>query len=390
MYEGYLDSFYNRFTNIQNLTYKEHLDLLLNDTTEFVASYNSAFRRLGVDSNCIIANDSDLQKKWGTEFMTSLNRNPDILYNQVAEYQPDILWIDNLTFTDKVWLSEIKKVRSIKLVVAYHCSPYNSKIIERLHCVDFVITCTPGLMQEMTNNGIKAYMVYHGFDNNLLSRIKKDSTIKKHDLIFSGSLTSGGKFHSERIAFIEELLKTDVYIDLFVNLESKYKIKVKQMLNLIYILLSKLKINNPEKSFPILGYGASRVSGYSKELLTKKQPPVYGITMYDLFCNSKIVLNYHGGISGNYAGNMRLFEVTGVGSCLLTDNKKNMNDLFVAGNEIITYDNPQDCIQKASWLLDHEAEREEIALAGQQKTLTSHTVEDRCRTMIDILSKELR
>jgi len=391
MYKGYLNSFYNRFIEAKKLTYSEHLALLLNDSTEFVSSYNKTFRRLGIDSECIIANDNELQKKWCIENLTGKNRNPDILGAQVAKSQPDVLWIDNLSFTDKEWLNGIRKtVKSIKLVVGYYCSPFNSKIFERFMYVDLLFTCTPGLEQEMTKNGIKCYHVYHGFDTDLLGRIAKETNEKKHDFIFSGSLTTGGKFHGERIAFIEELLKAGVDMDLFVNIENKYKIKAKQMLHLIYNLLSKSNVENLEKRLPLLEYGSKPVSGYSEKLLQRLEPPVYGIDMYNLFFNSKTILNYHVGIAGNYAGNMRLFEVTGIGSCLLTDNKKNMNDLFVTGNEIITYDNPQDCIQKVLWLLDHEAEREKIAHSGQQRTLKSHTVENRCLTMIDILNKELR
>jgi len=86
---------------------------------------------------------------------------------------------------------------------------------------------------------------------------------------------------------------------------------------------------------------------------------------------------------------MRMFEVTGVGSCLLTDNKKNMNDLFIPGVEVVTYDNPDDCIEKAKWLLNHEEERKKIAFAGHQRTLKFHTVENRCRTIIEIIENEL-
>jgi spore maturation protein CgeB len=97
----------------------------------------------------------------------------------------------------------------------------------------------------------------------------------------------------------------------------------------------------------------------------------------------------HIGVAGNFAGNMRLFEVTGVGSCLLTDNKKNLADLFDVGNEIVVYDNPQDCIEKAKWLLENEQERKKIAAAGNKKTLEKHTVENRCKLILDIIDQEL-
>ena len=80
-------------------------------------------------------------------------------------------------------------------------------------------------------------------------------------------------------------------------------------------------------------------------------------------------MNIHIGVAGDYAGNMRIFEVTGVGSCLLTDNKKNMSDLFEPGKEVVVYDSPEDCIAKVKWLLENENERKKIAGSGQKKTL---------------------
>jgi spore maturation protein CgeB len=142
--------------------------------------------------------------------------------------------------------------------------------------------------------------------------------------------------------------------------------------------------------FQILHYGNTWVDSYSDNLLTHKRPPVYGTDMFNLFLDTKIVLNFHLGMAGDYAGNMRMFEVTGVGSCLLTDNKKNMRDLFDIDTEVIVYDNEEDCVAKIKWLLDHEEDRKRIAASGQHKTLKYHTVENRCRTIIEIINNELK
>ena len=41
------------------------------------------------------------------------------------------------------------------------------------------------------------------------------------------------------------------------------------------------------------------------------EPAVFGLDMYKLISKSKIILNIHGEIAGDYAGNVRLFEATG-------------------------------------------------------------------------------
>ncbi|MDQ3755068.1 MAG: glycosyltransferase, partial [Acidobacteriota bacterium] len=78
-------------------------------------------------------------------------------------------------------------------------------------------------------------------------------------------------------------------------------------------------------------------------------------------------------ISPVSASNMRLFEATGVGSCLLTDWRANISTLFEPDREVVTYRNAEECIEKATYLLDHESERQQIARAGQRRTLREHT-----------------
>jgi spore maturation protein CgeB len=154
-------------------------------------------------------------------------------------------------------------------------------------------------------------------------------------------------------------------------------------------LTGRKNMKRLSKWVPLFEYGLAPVCYYSDKLLKRKHPPLYGMDMYKLFNNSKIVLNFHIGIAGEYAGNMRMFEVTGAGSCLLTDNKSNLSDLYEIGKEIVAYDNVQDCVSKAKWLLGNDGARKEIALAGQRRTLRDHTVETRCKQIIDIIKENL-
>jgi spore maturation protein CgeB len=111
--------------------------------------------------------------------------------------------------------------------------------------------------------------------------------------------------------------------------------------------------------------------------------------MLRLLSRSKICLNSHGGVAGEYAANIRMFEVTGAGSLLVTDDKKNIKDLFIPDTEIITYSSPGECISKLKWLLDKPEEIKKIALEGQQKTLKNHTLEQRVGLLNEIILKEL-
>jgi len=106
--------------------------------------------------------------------------------------------------------------------------------------------------------------------------------------------------------------------------------------------------------------------------------------MFKQLSNSKITLNVHGGVAGNSAVNMRLFEVTGVGSCLLTDWKKNLNELFEIDKEVIAFKTADECIEKTKWLLNNPDEREKIAKAGQARVLKDYNFEIRARQLDEI------
>ena len=390
MYPGSLDTFYLKYPDLNDLTYKEHIDFLLENTTEFIGSYNRNFNRAGLFAECIIANDTRLQNKWCIEKGIKTEDYQSIILSQVKSFSPDILWIEDLNYSDPGWLSDVKReVKSIRLIIAYHCSPFNKKVLDNLKGVDFLITCTPGLKTEIENLGKKSFLVYHAFDKDLLSKISEKNEFTD-DFIFSGSLISGGNFHSKRIALIESIIKADIGIGLYVNLEKNYRIRAKQLIYFLSSFLRNLKMDNLVERHKFFDYGKTWVDTYSGNLLKLKKKPVYGIDMYNLFNLSKVVLNYHIGVAGDYAGNMRMFEVTGIGSCLLTDNKKNIKDLFDPGSEIVVYDNAEDCAAKVKWLLEHESERQEIALAGQKRTLAVHTVENRCISIIDIINSELQ
>ncbi len=82
---------------------------------------------------------------------------------------------------------------------------------------------------------------------------------------------------------------------------------------------------------------------------------------------------------------MRLFEATGVGSCLLTDWKNNLSDLFEPDAEVVAYRNAEECIEKAEYLLRHEGERQKIAAAGQCRTLRDHTFARRAEQLDQLI-----
>jgi spore maturation protein CgeB len=117
--------------------------------------------------------------------------------------------------------------------------------------------------------------------------------------------------------------------------------------------------------------------------------PVIALEYFKVLARSKINLNNHIDCAGEFAGNIRLFEATGVGSCLMTDWKVNLPEMFEPDVEIVTYRTADECAEKVRYLLDHEDELRSIAAAGHRRTLRDHTYRKRAERVDEIFSRLL-
>jgi spore maturation protein CgeB len=82
-----------------------------------------------------------------------------------------------------------------------------------------------------------------------------------------------------------------------------------------------------------------------------------------------------------------MFEATGMGALLITDSKKNMDEFFKSGSEVITYKSAEDLTAKIKYYLKNEKERLKIAKSGQKRTLKDHTYKKRMIELDKILRK---
>jgi spore maturation protein CgeB len=133
-----------------------------------------------------------------------------------------------------------------------------------------------------------------------------------------------------------------------------------------------------------------RAARYSVALRNSIREPLFGLEMMKALARAKIGFNIHVDAAGKYAGNIRLFEVTGAGSCLVTDWKQNLHELFDIDKEIVTYSSAPECLEKVTWLLNHPAKRKAIAAAGRARTLSHHSFEVRSRQLNAIIEENFK
>lgn len=108
---------------------------------------------------------------------------------------------------------------------------------------------------------------------------------------------------------------------------------------------------------------------------TKKIPELdhcnYGMVDYYtkmplVFANSRINLNIslrsiHSGIP------LRVLDIMACGGFVLSNWQPEIEEYFVEGVEIVTFDSLEDCLEKMAYYLTHEEKRKQVAAAGKRK-----------------------
>ncbi len=85
--------------------------------------------------------------------------------------------------------------------------------------------------------------------------------------------------------------------------------------------------------------------------------------------------------------NMRHFEITAHGGFMLTYDTPELHKHFEVGEECESFRHEQELLEKIGFYMNNPKRRQEIALAGQQRTLKNHLYSHRITTMVDLLTQ---
>lgn len=382
-------------------SYAEQLASLMGDACYWADMWSMALRPLGWAMEEIVANARSLQTQWAAEAGVRFQESSwqlDILRAQVQRFQPEFLFLTDYATFPAAFVRSLREVApSIRRIGVWCGAPYRNPAIFR-EC-DVVLTCVPELQQHFVAEGHDCRRIDHAFDPRILSRI----TIGETDTAvgFIGSIILRHQFHSERERLLRQLLKK---IDLTIWSDLDQPSRRSLLLMLIkrggYDTVAVLRrLGVPEsvwKRIPVL----DRIAQWSerpfipkrfpKPLLRVARPAVYGLEMFERLQRTQVSLNTHLDLSIESASNIRLFEATGVGSCLLTDWKKNLTVYFEVDREVATYRSLEECVEKARYLLDHPSKRREMAQAGQRRVLAAHTFAHRAPLLAEALRGDTR
>lgn len=150
------------------------------------------------------------------------------------------------------------------------------------------------------------------------------------------------------------------------------------------------------KKLLIAGYWWDRLQGFAKlESKIKTGIWISPEESASYYSGARIVINMHRSIDDTTNKNTRLipahsinprsFEISACGQLQLTDGRANLGTMYTPGQEIATYDSPQDLMSKINYYLEHEEERRQIAWRGLERTMRDHTYRNRIVHMLDLI-----
>lgn len=84
---------------------------------------------------------------------------------------------------------------------------------------------------------------------------------------------------------------------------------------------------------------------------------------------------------------LRMFEVPAVGTALLTENHKTLDQFFELDKEIMAFSSQEEMVDKAMFLLKNDSLRNAIAKAGKERIEKQHTSHIRLQTILNEINK---
>ncbi len=315
-------------------------------------AYSHHLRALGWEAAEVICNADVLQERWALEHDLALvgnvhDRRRQIVAAQVAAYRPDVLYVFEWSPLGDGFLADMRG--RVGLLVGQIASPL--PVNRTFAAYHLMVSSWPPIVDHFRAQGQGGEYLRLGFDERVLNWL--EARWPREGVTFVGGFAPS---HPDRAAWLEHVLRThdvDVY-----------------------------------------GYGVAQTATDSP-IRARHRGEVWGRRMYEVLAQSRITLNRHaridvrGRVSTAYANNMRLYEATGVGTCLVTEHRPHLRELFEAGVEVVAYEDEADCIEKVRYYLEHDDERAAVARAGQRRTLRDHTYAQRMSELDGILRRHL-
>jgi hypothetical protein len=124
-----------------------------------------------------------------------------------------------------------------------------------------------------------------------------------------------------------------------------------------------------------------------EEFPDRCHPTVFGGDMFRLL--ERATASVHHEVNGA-ATSLRLFETTGAGAALVTNEVTGLDRLFEPGTEVLTYRTEQEAVSLVRSIVEDPSLALAVGRAGHARTMRDHTTATRARQLSDILAERLQ
>jgi len=367
-YTRYLNQFYQNHPKLINESFNTQTNTLLSDGFSGIHLFSPYMKKLNYDAQFVVVNNIHSQQKWLSENnCLSINpKDPNYIYAttkyQIDKFQPDILYITIPTDFDSQFIRTLSWKPS--LIIGWRAaSIYESTDWSEF---DIMLSSLSNLRDVAIKLGAKhVEHFFPGFPIHIHDIVKHIFPI--YDVGFTGTWSEAQ------------------------HLRRNY-------------LLNHIAENAKADSFPFSCgfYLSGQLDRLTSKVAKHHLGSRFGLSMYQSIRSAKIIfdarashelINSYGkpgiDLAGSETANMRIFEVTGCGSFLLTEHFENLNNFFEIGKEIETFHNEKDLIDKIRYYLEHPEQREIIAQKGKERCLKQYSMENRAIEFDRIIRKYL-
>ncbi len=326
---------YARNPGLADRPYADQLRVFCDDMTQYAGAMERTMGPMGYEIAEVYTDveASPTYRARENDVRWTLNWRKTIPLAQARAFQPTVVWSYDSRNLDFAFLAEMKReVTAIEIVTGFIGSP--SYDIPTFKEYDFLITCTDEYAETFRRSGIETYKASHVFDRAVLDRLNHTAG-KTSEIVFSGGLARQTGGHFERDQVLEAVVAVpgvELYCPM-AEITPARDVAVTTARRAVYaahrVLAGAGVSQSRRRTLPVIGPAATwkewPIRQINPRLYPLVRPPRYGLAMFQLLKSAKVVVDCVGTAE---AANMRLFEATGVGSCLLTSWRPNLGRIF--------------------------------------------------------------
>jgi len=352
----YYPSYQQRLRRLASnaVTFQQQLQIFLDDR------YGASHVLLPVtraDPDVFFTNwdDEFLQRAWAREAGLAKRVSlEEILLAQIEAHRTEVFYNIDPVRLDNGFLERLPGC--VKRSIAWRAAPSSNADFSKY---DLVVCNFPGILADMSRRGYRTAYFALSHDP-VMDRFAANSE-RPIDVLFVGGYS---RHHMRRAEILNAVAGMAGDLEIVFHLDPSR--------------LSRLAESPIGLLPPLARHRRPQI------VRSISRPPAFGLDLFSVLSQAKIVLNGAIDMSGNERGNMRCFESMGCGALLLSDEGK-YPDGMVPGSTLITYGSPADVVAQVRRLLADGNHREAIAREGHRMVSTDYSKEIQWRRFQELL-----